>query len=371
MRVAIAHDYFYTLGGAEQTVAAMHGLWPEAPVFTSFVDPGALRLNMAGWDVRTSFLQRVPKPARWQKYLTPLYPLAFRGIDVRPYDVVVSSASFAAKGIPRRPRTLHIGYCYTPPRFLWGLTPATKRGGIPWPLRGVDAALRPPLRRWDRWAAAQPHRLVAISRTVAARIQRIYGRQADVIYPPVATRRFRSQPQRDEGYYVFVGRLDSHKCVDLAIAAAAAAQAPLRVIGDGPLRGDLTRSAPANVDILGWLPDEALIAQLAGCRALIFPGEEDFGIVMVEALSAGKPVIAYGKGGATEIVRPGVNGMLVPTQTVAAFAHALRTFDAKSYAPAACRESAAQFDEAVFASRFKAYVAQAWLEFAQTLPKNR
>ena len=127
MRVALAHDYFFALGGAEQTVAVMRGLWPEAPVFTSFVDRGTFPLDIAGWDVRTSFLQRVPHPARVQKFLTPLYPLAFRSFDMDSFDIVVSSASFAAKGIPRRPRTLHISYCYTPPRFLWGLTPATDR----------------------------------------------------------------------------------------------------------------------------------------------------------------------------------------------------------------------------------------------------
>ncbi len=370
MRVALAHDYFYTLGGAERTVAVMHGLWPEAPVYTSFVDPDRLPLDLTGWDVRASFLQRVPNPGHWQKHLTPLYPLAFRGVDVGPYDVVVSSASFAAKGIPRRPRTLHVSYCYTPPRFLWGLTPATDRDRISWPLRGADALLRPPLRRWDRWAAAQPHRLVAISQTVAARIHRIYGRRAAVIYPPVATRRFHSQPTRNEGYYVCVGRLEAHKRIDLAIAAATAVQAPLRIVGDGPLRDQLSRAAPTNVSFLGWLSDEELAAQLAGSRALLFPGEEDFGIAIVEALSAGKPVIAYGRGGATEIVQPGVTGVLAPEQTVAAFVHALRTCAETTYSPAACRDSAAQFDESVFTQRFRSYVEDSWLEFAQKLPQS-
>ena len=320
MQVALAHDYFYALGGAEQTVAVMHGLWPEAPVYTSFVDHdyvSQLILHRLGTCARR-FSSTCPTPPASRSCLTPFYPLAFRSFDMQPFDVVVSSASFAAKGIPRRPNTLHISYCYTPPRFLWGMTPATDRAQMSWPVRGLDALLRPHLRRWDRWAAAQPHHLVAISNTVAARMRRIYGVEATVIYPPVATRRFHSQPHRDEGYYVYVGRLESHKRVDLAIAAAQAAQVPLRVIGDGPLRDQIARTAPPNVQILGWLPEQELIAQVAGCRALLFPGEEDFGIVMVEALSAGKPVIAYGAGGATEIVQPGVNGVLVPAQTAAA-----------------------------------------------------
>lgn len=379
MRVALAHDYFYTLGGAERTVAVLRGLWPDAPVYTSFVDYGTFPrlpgspLDVAAWDVRASFLQRVPQPARMQKLLTPLYPLAFRGFDVAPYDVLVSSASFAAKGIPRRPNTLHVCYCYTPPRFLWDLTPATDRQHMPWPLRGLDALLRPPLRRWDRWAAAQPHHLVAISQTVAARIRRVYGREATVIYPPVATRRFRcdrlsangAQPGRDEGYYVFVGRLEAHKRVELAIAAARAAQVPLRVIGDGPLRASLAHTAPSNVRILGWQSEEELAAHLAGCRALLFPGEEDFGIVMVEALSAGKPVIAYGAGGATEIVQPGVNGVLVSEQSAAAFAQALRDFNPEQFSPDVCRETAGRFDESVFAARFKEFVEEKWAEFKQ------
>ena len=250
------------------------------------------------------------------------------------------------------------------------MTPATDRAQMSWPVRGLDALLRPQLRRWDRWAAAQPHHLVAISNTVAARMRRIYGVEATVIYPPVATRRFHSQQHRDEGYYVYVGRLEAHKRVDLAIAAAQAAQVPLRVIGDGPLRDQIARTAPPNVQILGWLPEQELVAQLGGCRALLFPGEEDFGIVMVEALSAGKPVIAYGAGGATEIVQPGVNGVLVPAQTAGDFAQALREFDGRQFSPEVCRETAAQFDEAVFTHHFKAFVEQKWIEFAQTLPGN-
>ena len=366
MRVALAHDYFFTLGGAEQTVAVMHGLWPEAPVFTSFVDSAALPSDFAAWDVRTSFLQRFPRPARLQKLFTPLYPLAFRSFDVEPFDVVVSSASFAAKGIPRRADTLHISYCYTPPRFLWGLTPATDRQRLPALLRGFDALLRPSLRRWDKWAARQPHHMVAISQTVAERIRRIYGIRAPVIYPPVATRRFHGQAARDEGYYVVVGRLEDHKRIDVAIAAARAARVPLRIVGDGPLRATLAQAAPANVSLLGWLPADRLAAQLAGCRALVFPGEEDFGIVMVEALSAGKPVIAYDAGGATEIVRPGVNGVLVPEQTAAAFTQALRDFAPDRYSAADCRGTAAAFDESVFAGQFKAFVEEKWAAFAQT-----
>lgn len=370
MRVALAHDYFFALGGAEQTVAVMHGLWPEAPVYTSFLDPDTFPLDLAGWDVRTTFLQRLPHPARLQKYLTPLYPLAFRGIDVKPYDVVVSSASFAAKGISRRADTMHISYCYTPPRFLWGLTPATDRSRIAWPVRALDALFKPALRRWDRWAAAQPHHLVAISRTVAERIKRVYRREATVIYPPVATRRFHSQPLRDEGYYVCVGRLEAHKRVDLAVAAARDARVTLRVIGDGPLRETLSRSAPTGVSFLGWLPEAELIKQLTGCRALLFPGEEDFGIVMVEALSAGKPVIAYGAGGATEIVQPGVNGVLVAEQSADHFAQALRDFNPGNFPADVCRETAAPFDEALFARTFKAFVEEKWIEFTQTRPSG-
>ena len=196
--------------------------------------------------------------------------------------------------------------------------------------------------------AAAPHGGY-LPNTVAARIRRIYGREATVIYPPVATRRFHSQPCRDEEYYVYVGRLEAHKRVDVAITAAQAAGVPLRVIGDGPLRDRLAETAPANVALLGWLPEEALLAQLAGCRALLFPGEEDFGIVMVEALSASKPVIAFGAGGATEIVQSGVNGVLVAEQSAAAFAQALRDFDPARYSPDICRQTAAKFDESVFA----------------------
>ena len=163
-----------------------------------------------------------------------------------------------------------------------------------------------------------------------------------------------------------MGRLEAHKRVDVAIAAARAAGVPLRVIGDGPLRDRLAETAPATVSLLGWLPDDELAGQLAGCRALLFPGEEDFGIVMVEALSAGKPVIAYGAGGATEIVQPGVNGRLVAEQSAAAFAQVLREFNPGDFSPDVCRETAAQFDQAVFATQLKAFVEAKWTEFTQT-----
>ena len=168
-----------------------------------------------------------------------------------------------------------------------------------------------------------------------------------------------------------MGRLESHKRVDLAIAAAQAAQVSVARHRRRPLSATkIARTAPPNVQVLGWLPEQELIAQVAGCRALLFPGEEDFGIVMVEALSAGKPVIAYDAGGATEIVQPGVNGVLVPEQTTDDFAQALRAFDGRQFSPEVCRETAAQFDEAVFTHQFKAFVEQKWIEFAQTLPGN-
>ena len=368
MQVALAHDYFYALGGAEQTVAVMHGLWPEAPVYTSFVDHATFPLNFTGWELRTSFLQHVPHPARFQKILTPLYPLAFRSFDMQPFDVVVSSASFAAKGIPRRPNTLHISYCYTPPRFLWGMTPATDRAQMSWPVRGLDALLRPYLRRWDRWAAAQPHHLVAISNTVAARMRRIYGVEATVIYPPVATRRFHSQPHRDEGYYVYVGRLESHKRVDLAIAAAQAAQVPLRVIGDGPLRDQIARTAPPNVQILGWLPEQELIAQRRRVPRAALSGRRRLRHRDGRSAQRGQARDRLRRwrryrnraAGCKRRARAGTDGRR--------FAQALRAFDGRQFSPEVCRETAAQFDEAVFTHQFKAFVEQKWIEFAHTLP---
>ncbi len=162
-----------------------------------------------------------------------------------------------------------------------------------------------------------------------------------------------------------MGRLEAHKRVELAIAAARETRAPLRVIGDGPLCESLERTAPPNVQILGWQSEQELAAHLAGCRALVFPGEEDFGIVMVEALSAGKPVIAYDAGGATEIVQPGVNGVLVSEQSAAAFAQALRDFNPEQFPPDVCRETAGRFDESLFAARFKEFVEEKWAEFNQ------
>ena len=359
-RVALVHDYLTQYGGAEKVLEALHTLWPLAPVYTTFYDARLLR--QIGFRIPASRMRPIlpswlPHRGAVGKLWTPLYPLLFRRIPLHRYDLVISSSSFAAHHVRVPARTTHLCYCHTPPRFLYGLpTEVDHRRLRRWiPLLPL---LYDALRALDRQAAARVTAYVANSREVQARIRRCYGRDATVIYPPVDTAAFSDvESATATGHFLSYGRLVPSKRHDMAVQATTLGNLPLVVAGRG---GDLNRLrglAGPTVRFVEAPDPAALRALLAGSRALVFAAEEDFGIVPVEAMAAGKPVIAFDGGGARESVIAGETGTFFAPQSPEALLAALRDFEPERYSAERCRARAAEFDASVFARRLRAYVA--------------
>jgi len=315
---ALVHDYLAQSGGAERVVAALHALFPDAPLYTSVYDARATLPCFSHMDVRTSFLQRpFLSSRRFHKLALSLYPLAFEQFDLTRYALVISSASSFAKGVITSPETCHICYCHTPARFAWRQHEYLRQSRLtrllaPW-MGGMISGLR----QRDFDSAQRVDYFVANSHNVAGRIRKYYRREADaVIYPPVETRRFTPAPAGEIGdHYLVVSRLVGYKRIDLAIEACNRLHVPLRVVGVGPERRALGRLAGPTIQFLGRLSDAQVADEYARCRALIFPGEEDFGLTPVECMASGRPIVAYGRGGALETVTAGRTGVFFEEQT--------------------------------------------------------
>ncbi len=353
MRIAITADWLMGFGGGDRVLTHLKALYPDAPIYTSLVSPSRIPAYMRQWDTRTSFLQRVPFPRRWYRALLPLMPLAFEQFDFSGYDLVVTTAHAFAKGVITGPETTNICYCFTPPRYLWEQYYAhTSRSR----LRVLYAPVAQWLRVWDRVAADRVDHFVAISGAVADRIQRHYRREAEVIYPPVDTERFVPNGLPPEDFYLIVSRLVPYKRIDLAIAAANRLRRRLVIVGDGPERRRLQAMAGATVSFLGWQPDTHVVQLYARCRAFLFPSLDDFGIAPVEAQAAGRPVIAFGRGGATETIVADTTGVFFFAQETDALIEAMERCDRMDFDPACCRRNAERFDAATFRERFRTAV---------------
>lgn len=345
MRVAITTDWLNSFGGAERVLVELHRMFPSAPIYTTVHDAAALPDFMQGWDVRTSFLQRVPFAKRRHQAFLPLMPMAFEQFDFGEYDLVLTTSSACAKGVITRPGTLNICYCYTPTRYLWDLYheyTRDKRG------QAFIAATAHWLRMWDRMAADRVDHFIAISHEVAGRIRRHYRREAEVVYPPVDVERIRPNGEEAEDFYLVVSRLVPYKRVDLAVEAANRLRRRLLVVGDGPERKRLETQAGPTIQFLGRLDDARIADLYARCRALLFPGFEDFGITPVEAQAAGRPVIAYGRGGAKETVIDGSTGVLFEEQTVECLMRAILRLEGAAAHPEVCRLQAERFRSSAF-----------------------
>ncbi|MFA5891007.1 MAG: glycosyltransferase [Actinomycetota bacterium] len=353
MKVAIVHDYLVNRGGAEKVTLAMHRMWPDAPVFTSLYYPEATFPEFADIDVRTSRLQRLRgDPAEFRRLL-PLFGRAMRSLRIEGFDVVVcSSAGFAHHVRPRA--GCRIVYCHTPPRFLWDERYDHRAVAPGWSRPALPLALAA-LRRSDRAAAARAHVYVANSRATAGRIQAIYGRRSVLVHPPVEVNRFAIAPRTGD-YYLMVGRLMPHRNMHLAVEAFTTMGRSLVVVGDGPARVSLESIAGPTVRFMGALDDAALVRLYAECRGVVVPGEEDFGIVPLEANAAGRPVVAFSKGGALETVTDGVNGVLFAEESAGAITRAVARADARRFDPVALRSHAEQFSEDVFAHNLRGIV---------------
>lgn len=348
LKLAITTDWLTSFGGAERVLAELNSLYPNAPMYTSVHDPRGLPPEYRSWPVRTTFLQRLPVPSAYSRGLLPLMPSAFAALDLSEFDVVLSQSSAFSKNVRLRPGARNVCYCLTPPRYLWDLHDQYVRGSI---ARAFAAPLLAWLRRQDLEAASRVHRFIAISNTVAARIKATYGRDSEVVYPPVDTGRFAIGDPRPGGYLLVVSRLIRYKRIDLAIQACNATGRRLVVVGTGPLEAELRAMSGPTVEFRGSLPDAEITRLLAGCDAFLFPGLEDFGIAPVEAQAAGRPVIAFNDGGATETVRSGVTGVFFAEQTRDSLVAAIESFDPAAYDPQACRENAQRFDSSVFRSQ--------------------
>jgi glycosyltransferase involved in cell wall biosynthesis len=355
VKVAIVHDYLSQMGGAERVVVALHGLFPTAPIYTSIFDPASTWPELRTADIRPTWMQRLPgMPTHFKKYLL-VYPSAIEGLPLDGYDLVLSSSSAYAKAARSRAGALHVCYCHNPMRFIWDYDRYVYGERVGAAARALLPLARSYLRRWDLRTAGRPHAYIANSSAVAERIRRYYGRSSEVIPPPV---RLGPEPAGDQpgDYYLVVSRLSGYKRLDLAIEAFNRLGLPLIVVGDGPVRAELERQASPHIRFLGRRPDHEVAALYAGCRGLVVPGEEDFGITQVEANAAGRPVIAYAGGGALDIVVEGTTGVLVPAQTVDAIADGVRRAEATRWDARVIRRHAERFGEESFRDRLVAFL---------------
>lgn len=357
MNLALVHDWLNQMGGAEDVLEALVSLYPTAPLYTSLFAPDRMPGHYQQWSIRTSFIDRLPFAHRKQQLYFPFYPTAFEQFDFRAYDVVLSNKSGFCHGIITGPETLHICYCLTPTRYVWRYHQYAEQENLGRMTRAALVPFLTYLRMWDRLAADRVDHFIAISDEVRRRIAKVYRREATIIYPPVDTERFAPAGKPDD-YYLFVGRLVPYRRLDLLIEAFNALDRPLYIAGSGRDRERLEALAGPNVRFLGFVDDADLPDLLARCRAFVWPGEEDFGISPLQAMAAGRPVIAYAAGGALETIVPGETGTFFDEQSVPAIINAVESFDPESISPAAVRRHAEQFDTQVFKQRMNDFVTR-------------
>lgn len=355
-RAAIVHDFFVQDGGAERCAVEFARLLPDAGIHTSFFHPGTFRDRIAPERVRTWPLQRVPGATPRFRAFLPLYPAYFSAIRV-PGRLVVSSSVAFAKAVRTDPGALHISYVHTPMRYAWDLDAYLEGSSYGLGSRIGSRMIRPLLRQWDRATARRPDLLVANSRTVQERIRRLWSRGSEVIYPPVDVEQL-PLSTRDDGFLLVAARLLAYRRVDLAVRAATALRRELVVVGDGPERARLEAMGGVSVRFLGHVPRRELLDLFGRCHAYVLPGVEDFGIAPVEAMAAGKPVVAFRGGGATETVLEGVTGVFFDRPDPAALAEAVERLDGLTLDPRAMRRQAQRFDASVFRQRWRELLAR-------------
>lgn len=365
LRVALVHDYLNQPGGAEKVVEVFAEMFPGAPVYTSVYDRDRMPDVWRNLDIRTSFMQRISPRLRVAQALIPLYAPAFELFDLRQFDLVLSSTTAFAKGVVTRPETCHICYCNNPTRFFWMYHDYFEHRPLPRAIRAALPWVISPLRVWDFAAAQRVDYFVAGSQNAARRIAKYYRRPSDVVQSPIDATLF--QPSDEIGeYFLVAARLQAYKRIDLAVDACTKLGLPLHVIGDGPDRARLGRLAGPSVRFLGRVSDDELRRHMAGCRAYILPGEEDFGLAPLEAQACGRPVIAFAAGGALETVKEGKTGVFFREQTVDALIDVLQRFQ-DGYDAKKVRSHALQFDKPVFKQRMFEVLARRYEEHRRAL----
>lgn len=357
MKIAIAHDYLNQMGGAEKVVEVFHDMYPSAPIYTSVYIPENVSSKFREADIKTSFMQKLPFVRKFSRHYLATYPYAFELFDFSDYDVVISSSSAFAKGVITGTDTCHICYCHTPMRFAWQYFTYIERERLSAPVRMILPYVVHRVRRWDEITSNRVDHYVANSHEVERRIRKFYRRNSAVIYPPVETGRFQVTGQ-DDGFFLIISRLLAYKRVDIAIQAANKLKIPLKIVGNGRDEKRLKKLAGPTVEFMGRLPDHEVVDCMQRCRALIFPGLEDFGIVPVEAMACGKPVIAYGRGGALDTVIDEVTGVFFNEQTPDSLAEAIVSFRPDDYDPHHVRQHAEAFDVSVFRHQMRAFIEE-------------
>lgn len=366
-KVAIVHDFLTYWGGAEQVLRSLHNIYPEAPIYTLLYDRKAGKY-FPGAKIRPSFLNRLPRfIQKKKKFLLPFLATAAETFDLSEFDIVISNSSSFAKGIIVKPRTLHISYCHTPTRFLWdwyhNYLKENKAGTLK---KIVAVPILHILRLWDSSASERVDCYIANSKHTARRIWKFYHRESRVIYPPVDFERFNAYeelPQISEkNYYLIVSRLSPYKKIDIAVQAFNKMNLPLIIIGSGEDKKRLKKMAGSNIKLLDFQPEEKLAAYYKNAKAFIFPGEDDFGITILEAMSFGKPVLAFARGGALETVKPGKNGELFESPLPEILADGIRRMNRnmENYNSEEIKAFAKQFSRQNFEKKVKDFVEETY-----------
>jgi glycosyltransferase involved in cell wall biosynthesis len=353
MRVAIIHYWLVGMRGGEKVVEALCDMYPEADIFTHVYVPEMVSEKIRRHKIIPTFINSLPRASRMYKTYLPLMPLALEQLDLRDYDLVLSSESGPAKGVVAAPDAFHICYCHTPMRYIWNMY-ADYRADAGMLTRLLMPPLAHYMRLWDVSSSVRVDRYIANSKAVASRIKRYYGIASEVIYPPIDVDAFSIAPASElADYYLMVGELVSYKRPDLAVRAFNKMGRKLVVIGGGEMLGDIRRLAGPTVSVLGPQPFDVLREHYARCRALIFPGEEDFGMVPVEAMASGRPVLAYARGGALETVVPGSTGAFFAQQSEEAIIAAVQDFQDKDVDSQSIAAHARNFGRELFMQKMR------------------
>ncbi|QNI32240.1 glycosyltransferase [Alloacidobacterium dinghuense] len=367
MRIAVVHDYFTQLGGAEKVAEEIMRMMPQATLHSTVALADCMPTSLAHVPIKTSWMQHLPRLKDYYRLYFLLYPLAVRSLNLSQYDLVISSSSGYVKGVRTSRDALHICYCHTPMRWVWGFDRYSEREAFSAAHRLMLRGMIRGLRDWDIGASRQPDHFIANSRAVAARIARAYGRHAEVIHPPIDISRFGISNEQGD-YYLVLSRLISYKRIDLAIAACNLLGRKLLIIGDGPDRARLSALAGPTVTFLGRLPDREVQYHAARCLALIFPGEEDFGMAPLEIAAAGRPTIAFRAGGAMETIVEDETGVFFDRQEPEYVASAIEHFERLRWSERLLRNHARGFSVEVFQTRMHAFLSRIGAHLDESTP---
>ncbi|WP_299996079.1 glycosyltransferase [uncultured Clostridium sp.] len=364
MKVALIHDWLPFMGGAERVLTNFVEMYPYAPIYTTICNKNKLDSQLKDTNIIVSNIQKNGKEIENHRKYFPFMPTAVESFDLNEYDIVLSSSSSVAKGVITNPNTMHVCYCHSPMRYAWEFSYeyAGKMAGGKGLKNKILSYFLTGMRLWDLATANRVDYFIANSENVAKRIWKHYKRESVVIHPPVRCNLFQIS-DIDEDYFLVVSRLQEYKRIDLAVEVCNELGIPLVVIGDGPDREKLEKMAKGNIKFLGRESDEVIKEHYSKCKAFLFPGEEDFGITPLEAMASGRPVIAYGKGGALETVVEGKTGTFFKEQTKESFKEAIIRFQEMKFDKSEIRKHAEKFDEKIFKRKMKTFIDESYKEF--------